>query len=85
MSDSAILTVTLTPEMAGKLAEIAARERSTPDAVAAGAIADLVAREAATLAAIARGRADAEAGRVFPQAQVMRDVEAIIDAARAKR
>ena len=41
MSDSATTTVTLTPQMAGQFAEIAARERSTPDAVAAGAVADL--------------------------------------------
>lgn len=84
MADSATLTVTLAPEIAGRLAEIAAREHSTPGAVAAEAVADFVVREAAALAAIARGRADVEAGRIFPQAEVTRDVQAIIDGLRAR-
>ena len=34
---------------------------------------------------IERGRADLRAGRVFTQAEVMREVQAIIDAARARQ
>lgn len=83
MSNSATLTVTLTPEVAGKLAEIAAHQHRTPDAVVAGAVADMIDREDEIVAAIERGRADHVAGRVFSQAEVMRDVQAIIDAARA--
>ncbi len=85
MSDSATLTVTLSSEMADKLAEIAEREHSTPDALATLAVANLLDQEAAIAAAIERGRADLRAGRVFTQAEVMRDVQAIIDAARARQ
>ncbi len=85
MSDSATLTVTLSSEMADKLAEIAEHEHSTPDALATLAVANLLDQEAAIAAAIERGRADLRAGRVFTQAEVMRDVQAIIDAARARQ
>ena len=83
MSDDATLTVTLPADTIEKSAVMAERESSTPDALAALAVADFVQREAATVATIERGRADARAGRISSQADVMRDVRAIIDAARA--
>ncbi len=84
MSDSATLTVTLTPEMAAKLAEIAAHQQSTPDTLAAGAVADLIDREAEIVAAIERGRAEIRAGGGIPHEQVVREIREFLDAARAK-
>lgn len=84
MSNSATLTVTLTPEVAGKLAEIAAHQHRTPDAVVAGAVADLIDREAEIVAAIERGRAEIRAGGGIPHEQVVREMRAFLDAAQAK-
>ena len=72
------------PEMAGKLAEIAAREHSTPDAVAAGAVADLIGRENAIVEAIQKGRSEIEAGLGIPHDQVVNNVRAYLDEVRSK-
>ena len=84
MSDGATLKLTLTREMAGKLAEIAAREDVTLDVLAAHAVADLIDREATTVAAIERGQAEIRAGLGIPHEQVVREMRAFLDAARAK-
>ena len=81
MSDGATLTVTLSIEIAGKLADFAKRDNSTADRVVAQALEAYLDREADIVRAIERGRADLRAGRVFTQPEVARHVRATIDAA----
>ena len=84
MSDIATLAVTLSPEAAERLATIAEREHSTPDALAALAVADFLEREAAVVAAIERGQAEIRAGLGIPHEQVMRDIRELIEATPAR-
>ncbi len=85
MADSATLTVRLPSQTKDQLALLAGRTRRTSSFLAAEAIADYVVRELAIVEAIEQGRADIRAGRFTPHAEVAREAQAVIEAARAKR
>lgn len=84
MADSGTLTVRLSNDTKGKLAELAGRTHRTRSFLAAEAINAYVARELAIVEGIERGRADVRAGRVTPHDEVAREARAVIEAARAK-
>jgi len=87
------LTITVPDEVAGRLAELAAERRMTPEDWAAETLRDALGQEIAlpgmtaaeTAAYIAVGEADVAAGRVVPWEDAMRDVRAIIEAAKRRR
>ena len=84
MPDSGILTVRLSNDVKGNLAMLADRTHRKSSSLAAEAISALVERELAIVEGIERGRADVRAGRVTLPDEVVREAQAIIEAARAK-
>lgn len=82
MPEGSTLTIHLPTSTRDGLASLAERTQRSSDGLAAEAIADYVARELATIEAIERGRAQARAGQVIPHDEVMREVHAVIEAAR---
>jgi len=84
VADSTTLTVRLPLQTKDKLSLLAGRTRRTSSFLAAEAITDYVVRELAIVEAIEQGRADTREGRLTPDAEVRRDVRAMIKAARRK-
>lgn len=82
MGDSTTMTVRLDGRTKEQLTELAGRTRRTRSFLAAEAIALYVGRELALVEAIERGRADLRAGRTTPQAEVTRQAQALVAAAR---
>lgn len=80
MSDTT-LTITLTPDLGARLAELARAEGRAPESVALDAIAEHVAAALEMRARILRGEADIAAGRVVPHEEVMADLARLLDAA----
>lgn len=84
MADSDTLTVRLSKDTKGKLADLAGRTQRTRSFLAAEAIQAYVERELAIVEAVERGRAEVRAGQVIPHDEVAREARAVIEAARAK-
>ena len=84
MPDSTTLTVRLSNDVKGKLAELANHTQRTRSFLAAEAVAAYVERELAIVQGIERGRADVRASQVTPHDEVAREARAVIEAARAK-
>lgn len=84
MAATTTLTVRLPVETKEMLARLAGHTNRKQSFLGAEAIADYVARELAIVEAIEAGLEDIRAGRVVPHDEVMAEIDAIIEAARAK-
>lgn len=78
MSNSATLTVRISPEIKKRLGQLADRTRRTKSYLANEAITGFVERELAIIAGIHRGLDDMQAGRVVPHKQAMRRLRATV-------
>lgn len=78
------LTVRVSPELKNRLGELAERTRRTKSFLAGEAIAGYIERELEIVAGIESGVADMKAGRVVPHEEVMAEVDAIVEKAKAR-
>jgi len=79
------MTIRVTPETREKLERIAADARRSKSFLAAAAVSAYVEHELEIIEGIKRGIADADAGRLIPHEQSMAELDAVIDAAEARR
>lgn len=79
------LTVRLQPELKERLGKLAEQTRRTKSFLAGEAIAGYVERELEIVAGIKRGLADMKAGRVVPHEEVMAEIDAVVDTAKARQ
>jgi len=85
MTASTTMTIRVSPETKQKLERIAGETRRSKSFLAAEAVSAYVERELEIIDGIRRGMADAAAGRVVPHDEAMAEIDAVIDAAEAKR
>ncbi|WP_376705905.1 CopG family ribbon-helix-helix protein [Mesorhizobium sp. ISC25] len=85
MTASATMTIRVSSETKLKLEQIAANTRRSKSFLAAEAVSAYVDRELEIIEGIKRGIADAAAGRVVPHNEAMAEIDAMIEAAEAKR
>ncbi|WFP62067.1 MULTISPECIES: CopG family ribbon-helix-helix protein [unclassified Mesorhizobium] len=85
MPTSTTMTIRVSSETKLKLERIANDTRRSKSFLAAEAVSAYVDRELEIIEGIKRGMADAEAGRVVPHDEAMAEIDAIIEAAEAKR
>ncbi|MER8864108.1 CopG family ribbon-helix-helix protein [Mesorhizobium sp. M0751] len=85
MTANATMTIRVSSETKLKLEQIAAVTRRSKSVLAAEAVSAYVDRELEIIEGIQRGIADAAAGRVVPHDEAMAEIDAIIEAAEAKR
>ncbi|MBT0779227.1 CopG family ribbon-helix-helix protein [Paracoccus sp. pheM1] len=85
MTASTTMTIRVSPETKRKLERIAGETRRSKSFLAAEAVSTYVERELEIIDGIRRGMADAETGRVVPHDEAMAEIDAVIDAAEAKR
>ena len=82
---STTLTVRLEPKLKDRLGKLATQTQRTKSYLAGQAIAGYVERELQIIEGIERGLEDMRAGRVIPHEEVMAQIDAIIETARAKQ
>ncbi len=82
---STTLTVRLESKLKDRLGKLAAQTQRTKSFLAGQAIAGYVERELQIIEGIERGLEDMRAGRVIPHEEVMAQIHATIETARAKR
>lgn len=82
---STTLTLRVSPELKERLGKLAERTRRTKSFLAGEAIAGYVERELEIVAGIERGIADMKAGRVVPHEEVMAEIDAIVETAKARQ
>jgi predicted transcriptional regulator len=85
MTASTTMTIRVSSETKLKLERIAADTRRSRSFLAAEAVSAYVDRELEIIEDIKRGVADAATGRVVPHDEAMAEIDAIIEAAEAKR
>ena len=85
MTASTTMTIRVSSETKLKLERIAADTRRSRSFLAAEAVSAYVDRELEIIEGIKRGVADAATGRVMPHDEAMAEIDAIIEAAEAKR
>jgi predicted transcriptional regulator len=85
MTASTTMTIRVSSETKLKLERIAADTRRSRSFLAAEAVSAYVDRELEIIEGIKRGVADAATGRVVPHDEAMAEIDAIIEAAEAKR
>jgi predicted transcriptional regulator len=85
MTASTTMTIRVSSETKLKLERIAADTRRSRSFLAAEAFSAYVDRELEIIEGIKRGVADAATGRVVPHDEAMAEIDAIIEAAEAKR
>ncbi len=85
MASSTTLTVRVAPKPKKQLDRLAASTKRTKSFLAGEAIADYVDRELEIVEGIKRGLEDMKAGRLIPHDEAMRQLDATIAAAIARR
>lgn len=85
MPASTTMTIRVRPDVKEKLDRIAAGTQRSKSFLAGEAVAAYVDRELEIIEGIKRGMADAEVGRVVPHDEAMAEIDAVIEAAEAKR
>jgi predicted transcriptional regulator len=85
MASSTTMTIRVRPDVKEKLDRIATDTRRSKSFLAGEAVAAYVDRELEIIEGIKRGMADADAGRVVPHDEAMAEIDAVIEAAEAKR
>ena len=85
MAASTTMTIRVRPDVKEKLDRIAADTQRSKSFLAGEAVAAYVERELEIIDGIKRGMADAAAGRVVSHDDAMAEIDAVIDAAEAKR
>ena len=82
---STTLTVRIEPKLKDLLGRLATHTQRSKSFLAGQAIAGYVERELQIIEGIERGLEDMRAGRVIPHEEVMAQIDAIIETARAKQ
>lgn len=85
MTASTTMTIRVSSETRLKLERIAADTRRSKSFLAAEAVSAYVDRQLDIIEGIKRGMADAAPGHVVPHDEAMAEIDAIIEAAEAKR
>ncbi|WP_040592766.1 CopG family ribbon-helix-helix protein [Mesorhizobium metallidurans] len=85
MTASTTMTIRVSSETKLKLERIAADTRRSKSFLAAEAVSAYVDRELEIIEGVKRGVADAVAGHVVPHDEAMAEIDAIIEAAEARR
>ena len=85
MTASTTMTIRVSSETKLKLERIAADTRRSKSFLAAEAVSAYVDRELDIIEGIKLGMADAAAGRVVPHDEAMAEIDAMIEAAEARR
>lgn len=85
MTTSTTMTIRVRPDVKEKLDRIAADTQRSKSFLAGEAVAAYVERELEIIDGIKRGMADAAVGRVVSHDDAMAEIDAVIDAAEAKR
>jgi predicted transcriptional regulator len=85
MPSSTTMTIRVSPKVKEKLDRIATDTRRSKSFLASEAVAAYVDRELEIIEGIKRGLADAKAGRVVPNEQVMTEARKIVADAKKKK
>jgi predicted transcriptional regulator len=85
MTANTTMTISVTPETKEKLERIAADTRRSKSFLAAEAVSAYVERELEIIEGIKLDIADTDAGRLIPHEPAMAELDAVIEAAEARR